>query len=262
MNFMNWLKDKKIKILIYACILSLAALVTLFGIRVYAPTLLDIDVKWLIVAAIPIILALIIGRFITRFRFGGFDVELAAGGPIIEHEEVFEILQPLGVLPKSELDFLQGMSHEDKIKANVLLFEIGRPDYYHEGSIMEYLRQLPNVQFFMIVNKAQRLVAIIYIYRSVFLNQGFGPVDRFIQMLEQGVVPQGFGPIVTGRISPRARIIDAYRRLKKEYPGVLMVYSEAKPEFLTGFITLEKAERYLANIVVRMMKEKQDENED
>jgi hypothetical protein len=252
---MKPLKDKKIKILLYACILSLAALIILFGLRFYAPTLLDIHVKWLIVAAIPILLALIIGGFITRFKGGGFELELAeARGPIIDHQEVFEILQPIGVVQKDELEVLQRMSYDEKIRTTVLRFEISRPGYYQEGAIQSYLRELPKVQFFMIVSKAGKLIAMIYINRSIFLDHGFEPVYTFINLLADGTVPHKFGPLVTGRISPDAGIADAYRRLKREFPGVLLVYMKEDDKFPKGFITLERASQYLADIVVRLIK--------
>jgi hypothetical protein len=254
---MNWLKEKKIKILLYACILSLAGLVILFGIRAYAPTLLDIDIKWLVVAAIPIILALIVGRFITRFKWMGIDIELAAGGRIIDHEEVFQIIAPFTAQSKDDLDVLRSMSQEQKQRPNVLAFKLGNANYYQEGAVVEYIKELRNVQFFMIIDKAGKFVAMIYFYRALFERQNYDHVNRFILELQEEKIPSGFGIIITGRVSANSMIIDAYKRLRREYPGVLLVFSDHNPELPAGFITIELAERYLANLVVKIVDRKQ-----
>jgi hypothetical protein len=254
---MNWLKEKKIKILLYACILSLAALVIMFGIRVYAPTILDIDIKWLVVAAIPIILALIVGRFITRFKWMGIDVELAAGGRIIDHEEVFQIIASFAAQRKDDLDVLRAMSPEQKIRPNVLAFVLGKANYYQEGAVVEYVRELRNVQFFMILDKAGKFVAMIDFYRPLFENQNYENVYRFILELQEGQIPSGFGIIITSRVSANTKIIDAYKRLRREYPEVLLVFSDDNPELPVGFITMEMVERYLANLVVKIVDKEQ-----
>lgn len=254
---MNWLKEKKLKLLLYACIVSLAGLVILFGIRIYAPTLLDIDIKWLVVAAIPIILALIVGRYITRFKMMGFDVELATEGRIIDHEEVFQILHPFVAQRKGELGVLDAMTAAEKARPNVLAFEIGKVGYYEEGAIKRYVQEMRNIYFFLIYDKTGKFVAMINIYRPLFENQGFEKVYRFISDLEQGIVPEDFGLIIRKRISAQARIVDAYKRLRSEYPAVFIVFGDENTELPIGYITREMAERYLASLVLRMADKKQ-----
>jgi hypothetical protein len=253
---MNWLKDNKIRILLYACVLSLAALVILFGIRIYAPILLDIDIKWLVVAAIPIILALIVGRFVAKFKWGGIDIELAAEGKIIDHEEVFVLFQPFAAQRKDDLNTLRAMSETEKGKPNALLFDLDRSDYYDANVIREYVRELRNVRFFIIRINAGQLVAIIYIDRSIILNQENEYLYRFIEGLPNRVNSQGFGTVVGGRISVNERIVDAYQKMKREKSRVLLVFAEGNTGFPMGFITMKMAERYLANLVVRVVNQK------
>jgi hypothetical protein len=252
---MNWLKNRKLIILLYGCVISLAALITLFGIRVYAPKLLDIDIKWLIAAAIPIILALIAGKFITRFKWLGVDIEIAAGDRIVDRDEVYQVIQPFAAQRKDDLRILRAMRAEDKARINALTFELGKAEYYEEGAIIEYVRELRYVHFFLIHDKAGRFVAMIDIYRALFASQDFELVLRFIRELEKGNIPQGFGVIITKHLPAQTKIVDAYQRLRKENPGAaFIVFNDDNSEWPIGYITREMAERYLADLVVKLIK--------
>jgi hypothetical protein len=251
---MKWLKDRSFEMLMYGCIASIAALVILFGIRVYAPTLLDIDVKWLIVAAVPVVLALIAGRFITRFKWMGVDIEIAAEDPVIEHKEVIDILIPLKAQQKSDLIELDNMSDDQRNQPNVLTFIQGISNYYEPGAILAYVKMLPNIRFLMVTDEDSRFVALILISRKKFENYNFSDLDPFIRALEQRRIPYNFGKPITRRVDPHTQIVDVYEVLKKDPYKIRVLFKKEESLLPMGIITFERTEKYLANLLVKYLK--------
>jgi len=249
---MNWLKERKYKLLLYAGITSTAGLVILFGIRIYAPTLLDIDIKWLAAISVPILLALIAGKFITKVKLMGVDVEIAAQDRVIDHEEIIQIFHGFAVLEKSNVEILDLFTLEDRKKPNVLEFVQARNDYYQAGAIAEYLRRLPRVQFFLIRNIAGDFVALLVIERERFLDPSFEVGYDFIGQLSSGIIPKGLGyQVIIGRITTQTRIIDAYYRFRHFSSDIMAVFENENSKEPIGYVTLQMIEKYLAGLLAK-----------
>ncbi len=68
---------KKYEPIIYGLVISLVILLILLLLQHYSASLLNLETRWLVVAGVPIIIALIIGGYIYKFK--GFGIELEPG---------------------------------------------------------------------------------------------------------------------------------------------------------------------------------------
>ena len=254
----NWIKDKNQRLLFYGCILSLAAILILFGVRIYAPFLLDIDIKWLIVASIPIVLALIVGKFITRFKWMGVDIEIAVDDRIVDAEDVVYIMHSFIAQKKENLAVLFSLSPEAKNRPNVLAFEQGKPGYYDPYAIREYVRLLPNVHFFSVKTSTGKFVALLQINRELILGQANELINSFILDLAENRIPEEIGFfVITHHIVAKTKVIDAYEIIKRTPNKALTVLENEESKQLIGIVFERSIEAYLAKLVLRYVKGKE-----
>jgi hypothetical protein len=111
---------------------------------------LDLSSEWIIFSLFPIIIGLFLGGYITKFKGLGIEIESAINEKIAPSIELVatEAIADIQGDEKRSINYLDNLSSEQKRSIKWLLFELGKSDYYSHIAVENYLRRLPNIEFF------------------------------------------------------------------------------------------------------------------
>lgn len=162
--------------------------------------ILDLSSEWIIFSIFPIIIGLFLGGYITRFKGLGFEIESAINEKIAPSIELVatEAIADIQGDEKRSIRYLENLSAKQKRSIKWLLFEIGKSDYYSHLAVEEYLRRLPNIEFFEVRTNTGNFVC--YLPIEYFQNNGYQNYDsekiiKLIEAIENGNVIDQFPDI-------------------------------------------------------------------
>ena len=197
-------------------------------------SVLSIDNKWIIVSMIPVLLGLIIGGYITKFK--GFGIELEANlkkYPIPENlflKNSHIALFKKG-MQKMSTNILEDLSDERKKEVNTLQFTLKKQNYYGVGAIEEYLIALPNLLFVELVDAKNKFKYLISISKwKQDDNYNLDLIESFIQKLELDSFTNSIFKAVEDSVSKSDSVIDIYTNIKSSpQSGWLLPGKESLP---------------------------------
>jgi CBS domain-containing protein len=208
---------------------SLAVLLIFLNLQAINSNLLALDVKWLLVASIPLLITLVRSNIIQKFKGFGIELETRLQNPIssINLVAVAALLDLPGDA-KQSVNYLERLSPNKRESIQRLTFQIERSGYYDEGAIRFYLRELPNVSFFEVVDSSRKFLALLPVDQLVDRNNPNEEVLRvFVKALEANYAQAVFSQIaITKTISESDNILDALQQVRKSKFGYLPVISE------------------------------------
>lgn len=234
--------------LIYGCILTLAIFIFLFIVKIFCPTLLDIDTKWLIIACLPILIALIVGEYIKKFSGFGVDIEMTAKEPLMHNPRVIEALHTTLALEKREIERLGDIPTNMRSSYDVLVFRISRVEYYEPYAVQKYLENLPEIKFFELVDMDNKFLSLTKINRNEIFDN-ISIIEDFLRYLDRvsiGEIPKDTTTEAVYRDETIIKTLQTIRLSKKDFIAVI---DEKKN--LIGVVYEHKLEKCLANVVLR-----------
>lgn len=256
---MNGFENNKHRLLVYGATLSLAAFIILFGIRYYLPELLDIDIKWIAVAALPVILALIVGKYVKKVSVGGWELELAASERIADNPDIYVAMRPVSFLDKEGIEKLNDLSMMERESTNALQFKAERINYYSPDAITQYVKKFPALAYFIIKDKKDQFVAMVKISPVDYSKENHEFVRQFIDSIESPWFPREISSsknFITSHVYSNATLVDSYEILKKSKNGTAAVLRSQESQEVIGLIELQTVKNHLAEMLVRTIKAK------
>lgn len=211
--------------LLSGAILSAALIALFLYFRWKHYPFLDLDVKWLIVAGVPLLLSLFLGGYIKTFK--GLGVELEANlkkelplSGLIEKVPEIETIRSIkkGIL--ADVDANNPKNDKYTLLQFSYLLE-NDPEKYFEYTITEYLNRLRNLKFIEIVNNGKFNYIIPL---SVFKDDNGNKSDK-IKLLTDTLnndeeINKAFPSAIADYVSENDTIIDAYRKLLRSYRDI------------------------------------------
>jgi len=181
--------------LILSAIASLFLLTVIIQIRAKKPDWLDLDTKWLAVSALPILIGLFSGGYITSFKGLGIEIEAALREPVKDRinlkatqAKAAESLSSETRKLKQTITHLQQLSDDEKKAIQRLTFKNNYP-WYSAVAVKEYLKLLPNVKIIEIVDDKLKFLGAIRTkdikgLEKLFINavKAGNIKDKFIQV--------------------------------------------------------------------------------
>ena len=213
--------------------------------------MLNLEIKWLVVASLPLILAILRSNVIQKFK--GFGIELETR----LQESVGKInlvaVNALADLPSDEkksLMYLENLPESKRIQTQRLTFREGRQGYYQPAAIREYLQRLPNLKYFEVLSSEGKFVALIPV--ELFRLGEFIDMER-LMLLVQCIAEKEtltFSPhsLITDYVSDSENLVKALPIVRKSKYGLLPVITDGG-NFL-GLVTTELIESKIADEVI------------
>lgn len=144
-------------------LLSIVLLISLFLLKFYQPTMLEIEAHWLAVAVLPIIVSLVLSGRIAEFS--GFGIQLKA---TLEAEvsktvtfQAKDTLSDVMGRDKDHLDKIMRLSLKERVEVGFIRLYADKKNYYDPYIIEQYLYHLPNVQFLEIFSSKNELIGLL-----------------------------------------------------------------------------------------------------
>lgn len=239
------------RIWVTAIIVSIVLFIAFLSLQSYDAKMLNLDVKWLVVASIPLIIAILRSNLIRKFKGFGFELETRLQEPVGRINLV--AANALADLPRDEKQsraYLQTLSQTKQAQTQRLTLREGRQDYYRASVLSEYIRYLPNLKYLEVLNNEGIFIALIPIelFRSdEFIDEQ--KLHMFVELLANNEIAN-FLPhsIIRDTISESENLIDVLPIVRKSRYGLLPVISHNGN--ILGVITTELVESRIADEVL------------
>ncbi|HEY5464032.1 MAG TPA: hypothetical protein VIJ95_12300 [Hanamia sp.] len=246
---------KETRILLIGCGSTLLIIIALFIIRAYKEDWLDINIQWIGIAVLPLILALIVGRFIKKFSGFGVELELASDEPLSSTTGIVEFIQYIFPEEKDSLRYLQSLPTDKKRKTNVLLFRTGKKNYYQTYIIQDYIRQLPNIKYFEVTDSKGKFKSISLVDRSLLLIEYENNVlQSFVRAIEENRINNIVLETTTELIFLSETAIEVYKKINSSGKSFIAVVD--KENNLIGVVLKTRLEKYFSELVLSAVDKK------
>lgn len=230
---------------------SIALLLLFLNLQADNSNLLALDVKWLVIALIPLLIALLRSDVIQKFKGFGIELETRLQQPISNISlTARDAAESLPSDAKGRLEHLRNLPQAQRVKIQRLVFRTNRADYYRVEAVKNYLTDLYNVRYLEVVDPSERFVALLpaKIFRKG-KSIDIQAVEDFLHAITTNDFLTHFkGLAVTETISENEDLLDALQKLRKSSYDFLPVIGEGGR--LLGVVTLNAVERKIADEVL------------
>jgi hypothetical protein len=213
--------------------------------------ILALDIKWIVVASIPLIIALLKSNIIQKFKGFGIELETRLQEPIGKiNLTAVDALSDLPGDEKQSMEYLHKMSSTRRLQIQRLTLKEGRVGYYKAEAVREYIHSLPNLMYIEVVSSEGKFIALIPIelfrYQEDIDNLRIG---QLIGALSEKETKEVFGPLlITDTISEKENLIEALTIVRRSIYKLLPVLSGNG--YLLGIITVGMIESRIADEVI------------
>jgi|GEM_PF-3001099 len=215
----------------------------------------DLDLIWLIVAGIPLSLALIFGGYLRKSQALGIKLEASLQNTLGRVGMISgEGIDELPATQKESSDYLRNLQENRKKEIQRISLVAGRPDYYLAEVIREYLEKLPYLKFVEVLDLSGKFQCLlptkVFGYKGHFDNEA---IDRLLLGLEQRKVKDLFPyDAVSRSIREDESLLEGLGKFKSSDFAFLPLLSKGG-QFL-GIIERETLERRVLDQVVAASK--------
>lgn len=220
---------------------------------------LKLSSQWIFISILPILVALFVGGYITKFKGFGVELESALKASVSSSIDL-KATDALSDIPgdeKQSLEYLHNMPRERALSIRWIVFESGRRNYYTPYGIREYLEKMPNLSFIEMRTKEGQFICYIPInfFKGQIDSGGYDRFDmeklgRFVSAIEQGNVQESFSNIAISLVvKSSSSIVDVLKAMREEQVDMAAVISD-RGKYL-GVLFNRDVERKVANAVLR-----------
>ena len=213
--------------------------------------MLNLEIKWLVVASVPLIIAILRSNVIQKFKGFGIELETRLQESVGKINLVaVNALEDLPGDEKQSLMYLENLPEHKRIQTQRLTFREGRKNYYQPEAIRQYLYQLPNLKYFEILSSESKFVALIPV--ELFRIKDHIDTSRLIELInsiaEKETIKFSQHSIITDSVSENENLVEVLPIVRKSKYGLLPVIA-GNGNFL-GVVTKELIESKIADDVL------------
>ncbi len=254
--------NRAISIVILFMGISLFVLITIMVLRYFWPRWFEVESRWLIVAAVPILVGLIVAGYVRRLKILGVELETIIEEPL--RRAGFPVIA-LGVdvpmVEKESSTTLYRMSAGLKSRVRILSFVQGQQNY-DANIVAEYLLKLANLEFIQIKQVGGEFFCLLPV--SIIRPHGFRRsnmnwseyndmdsvlINEFINSLREQTVLRDYSPVaVTYTVNENENVLTVFSTLKtKPFDYCPVTNDEGR---LIGIVTIHQIERRITEEVI------------
>jgi len=208
-------------------LISIVLLVVFLYLQYLEARILSLETRWLLVAGAPLLVALLAGGYIKKFKGFGIELEGLLRNPIGRVSLIAtDVLEGLPVHEKGTYRQLERLSDERRAKVKRLSFISGKRHYYGSDAIREYLAGLPYLEYFEVKKADGHFLYLIPV--EIFKSGGdiYEGLERFIRAIEENSIAEVFGEDAIGEsVREDESVVSVVPKIRESRFGVLPVVS-------------------------------------
>lgn len=224
------------RIVAFGVLGSLGLLVALAYFESIQAGFMELSTQWLVLSAVPLLTALFMAGYITRVKGFGVELESALGAPLASRIDLqaIDAISIEATDRKRSIPYLQSLTADRKRSIRLLSFQYGRRGFYSAHDVLQYLAELPNLEYFEIVTRDGKFVCYLpalafSIDRPRFDENQFEieMTDRFLRALSTARVLDEF-PRIAVSVSARSSdaLLEVLRLAMREQANIVAVLSD------------------------------------
>jgi CBS domain-containing protein len=249
------LPKKKHGTLIACCAVSILLLVVFAILQTNGSKIMDMGTQWLLVAGVPLLIALIVGGYITKFKGFGLELESKLKTPI--HTLSLKATDVIASLPgddKQSSRYLEGLTQDQIDRTKRLSFITGRRDYYVVSTIEEYLKKLHHLEYLEVKRESGEFVCLIPIKEFKIRERNdvsyiFTQTEKFRHALEENSVVSTYRHVcIDMTVRQDESLISVLEKLRAANKNIVVVV-DSERQFV-GLLTASEIEHRIADDVL------------
>jgi CBS domain-containing protein len=222
-------------------------------LRTQDSKLLELDTTWLVVASVPLIVAVLRSNVVESFTGFGFELKTRLRDPVGEISLVATAADAATILPQREKESIQKLQSLDLAERRAirrLTLIQGRVAYYDVDALAQYLYGLPDLRFLEVQDEEGYFVALLPVstfraHGSIDTNQ----LRTLIIAIENRSVREVFrASAVSETVSADESLLAVLPKIRESKFGYLPMTSSS--DRLLGIITTEIVEKRIADAVI------------
>lgn len=215
---------------------------------------LGLDLKWMIVAGIPILIGLFAGGYIKNLKGFGLELEASLKKPMDLSRLTAVKPEVVPQEQKRGLDMLFQKPLSERLLPRRLTFRLGSNVQYVPDVIAEYLQQLPNVEFIECADQQGRFQELFpaALFESIREDgrKEWKDLEKLASALNANAIQEYFPSEAEGQhVPPDLPVIELYKKLKASRYGWLPVVGE--DGLMRGVLRRETVTEKIAEQVLR-----------
>jgi CBS domain-containing protein len=221
--------ERRHSLLLLSFLVSIFVLVFLFYLQHLGARILSLETRWLLVASVPLLVGLLAGGYIKKFKGFGIELEALLRNPIATVGLIAtDALEGLPGTEKGTQEQLSKLPRERHAEIKRLSFIAGKTGYYSAGAIRSYLRRLPNLEYFEVRNSEG--VFFHLIPTRIFRD---GPrtrqeLERFIRAIEGNTIGEVFSEhAISESVREDESLVNVVPKVRRSRFGILPVVSQS-----------------------------------
>ncbi|MFT4654927.1 MAG: hypothetical protein ACI82S_002587 [Patiriisocius sp.] len=219
--------------------------------------ILKLEAQWVAISILPILIALVVGGYIAKFKGFGIELEGKLEAPVNSIQlKATDAIEEFPGNEKESMPDLFRVSETHRFAAKRLSFNLDKKNYYGLHAIEEYISALPNIEYFEVKRANGEFVCLLPISLFKGNSDGNGEVQtkqdeiyKFKNSIDDGSVLTTFADsLIKLTVQSTASLIEVLRSLRNNDSEVACVVSKERK--LVGVITASLVEKRIADEVI------------
>lgn len=249
--------DKKYTVLLFGLLPTFVLLVIFAVIQQFLPSALALDVRWIAVAVLPLVVALIFEGYVKKIKGFGIELEMRMEEPVVSLDlKATEAFTPSPAMAKQDRRAVESLDTERKREIARLRFISGRREYYKSDAILDYIRQLPNLEYFEVIRPNETFICLVPI--SLFGEREHisqHELSDFVNALERNRIKDFYSHhIITLSVKLEQSIIEVLQTMRNQVTAVAVVLDSKG--WALGVIKTSDIEKRISDEVLLEIKRK------
>lgn len=254
------INDKSRSVLYWGVGYSILFILIVYILHINNNTFLKIDYQWLLVSGVPLLVALFIGGYITKFKGLGVEIESTLHEPLASINLTIldiPINMPDQDTPKEERDKLDELSVDEISNTRRLSFIVEKADNYSTDDVIDYFRKFNYLEFIEVKKLNGEFVCLIplsefqhKIYMNINNQFNRDMVDLFLKALGRGTLLVDFAKVcITLTVRPTDDLISVLQILRSRQSELAVVVLPMGS--YSRIVTAHQIEKKIADAVLK-----------
>ena len=244
-------------LLVVCTIFSIVLLSVFSALQIIDSSILKLETKWLLISGAPLLVALIAGGYIAKFKGFGIELESKLNSPVKTLTlKATDVIAGIAGDNKQSVDRLPNFTDDQIERTKRLSFISGRDNYYGTDAIIRYMEKLRNLEYLEVKTESGEFICLLPASEFKSNNENrcnveisHNKVSRFRRALEENKVTKDYSHVcIKLTVGQDEGLLDVLQKLRNINQKIAVVVN-SDGQFI-GILTERDIEHRIADDVL------------